>query len=620
MGALVRAIMECVLLCCVFFLGSAAVLAVELEDLATGQHSFRGLGSEYYVEVPVRQVSGNARLVLFNHRLAEVLGISPADAKVLENKVVDLFALEVVSSATNKTKTLKQKIVELLTREITFKRTVKAKNNVPYGTNMIATRYQDGPSKGIGGANGDGRVVIAGELTVKTPSGDMETFDISIKGVGQTPLAPTDHWDKLHKDGLQSIEEAVHSYIHSEANLWNGIDSTAELAVIELSASRPGKDGKATKTAISVRIGRQTRLAHLRYFEDSPEQFAKLFEYIVRRDLRLSANAKIGAQEVRSFLQQFTHNLAQDAARYYDLHAVHGSPTQGNRTTGGGTIDLGTFSYLDAHHSGYSYMSGRQQLGGQRGQTTQLWKYIGDLIGYLETAKYPLPKSASVLRTELSNTFGAVFEDTTARLALSRLGISAELIDRIPESTRQRFSSAVKKIYELSGEKLVTDGNKQIHPAAFDTRKLMSESFSVLQAPYEKQEELWKKAFSSDRLWAGAAGTEEVEYLKLNYIGSVKQVADSLHATPSDINKWSQSAKKIAEKSRIAPRGAFFHGSEKYDSSRTVLDAIANKESLEAVNEKANDAIDQLVDHELLPRNKTPSLSCVKKSILSLFK
>ena len=248
---------------------------------------------------------------------------------------------------------------------------------------MIATRYLDSKEKKPGEALGDGHAVWSGEIINTLPDGKLAYIDIILKGIGQTPLAWTNHDNPEHSDGLQTTNEAVHSYLMSEINWRNNLDSTIDLAVIEIPIKKIEKrSGEFTKCAITVRVGAQTRLAHLSYWADDYPHFKKIRDFVVKRDLGLKLDFEISTKHIQEYLEKLTDNLADEVARYFDLNAVHGSPTMGNRTTRGSTIDLGTFRYLDAHHIDYRYLVQKLSLGGEFGQVQQFKNYLDVLASF----------------------------------------------------------------------------------------------------------------------------------------------------------------------------------------------------------------------------------------------
>ncbi|MBL7672478.1 MAG: YdiU family protein [Bdellovibrionaceae bacterium] len=535
------------------------------QEVYNGAHSYRDLGSEFYVEVPMVSVGDQSRLILFNQNVGKSLGLDDVGVEFLKSQLPKYFGW-IVDTTGKSQKT------------------------------MIATRYQDSRTKNPGDALGDGRAVWSGEQIIPLPSGEVIYLDFVLKGVGQTPLAWTNHPDPLHNDGFQSDEEAVHSFIYSEVNRQNGIDSTVDLAVIELPFYRQRKGGLGqTKTAVTVRVGSQIRLANLRYFVDQPRLFAKLFEFIIRRDLRLPADELIKPKHVTKYLDNFVRNLAHDASKYFDLHAVHRSPTLGNRTTEGGTIDMGTFRYLDAHHSDYAYLRGELTLGGSHSQTDQLYDYIPLLLSYIANAKYPLPHGYPETKKKFKRDFFGYFKRFSVNLILRRLGIPDSQAEKIPEDLKNELINIVQKVFEAKGNRRVPSVTGPIFPAAFETRKLFAESLAVLLKKKSAQPLGWINAFNTERDWGSDGAGLHADLVK-KYIRAVEKIVDSMAPSEKELRFWVKNAQANNRQLRRPPGPNFYEGDEKYLDESEVLDAISKGEPFEVINNLAHKAIESLAE------------------------
>jgi uncharacterized protein YdiU (UPF0061 family) len=553
----------------VFLTGTGNVLGTDWDEISNGEHSFRQLGAEYFVEVPMKHMEG-AELRLFSRRAASAIGLEAAlKPEALGKWVTDRFALFV---------------------DPTGKSPLK----------LIATRYQDSPTRNIGDALGDGRAVWIGELRIPRPDGRILYLDVTLKGAGATPLAWKNHSNPAHSDGLQKMEEAIHSFIYSEANIDNGIRSTVDLAVLEIPLSKPGPDGKPMRSAITVRVGKQTRLAHLRYFADQPKQFRKIFDYIVRRDLGLPLASKVTNSHRIEYVDGFVKALAEDTARYYDLHAVHGSPTSGNKTTQGTTIDNGTFRYLDAHHPEYAYLFEKLELGGTFGQVAQQKDYIEDLIDYLKRGRAlsgysPLLGYGTLLRKSLTQ-FDHILEARLTETFLSRIGLLETERLRLTPKTKHDFYQAAKSLYEVKGSRRIPNGNgRNIVPAGIDVRKVFR---NTAQAAGEGRTQAWQEAFRTERGW-GSLSTKDVEPHLRRYRSAVESIVKELEPSHGQRKTWMARSRAIHANERVAPGEHFYYSGEKYHHSRQVEEALARGASHTELTELALDAAKRLTDEGL---------------------
>lgn len=528
------------------------------QDASSGQHSFKSLGTEYYVDVPMKKIE-HARLVLFNYALARRIGLEvPSDPKQLEKLVLERFAYRTATTGETPDQT------------------------------YFATRYQDSGSKKEGEALGDGRAVWTGELLLPDSKQANQTryIDFVMKGVGQTPLAWLNHSDPLHKDGLQSMEEAVHSFIMSEINLRNELDSTADLAVIELPLEKKDKhSGAVEKAALTIRVGNQTRIAHFRYFSDDFDKFKRIFDYCVRRDLGLS-QGPIQQKSYRTYVEMLTTNLAEEAARYFDLHAVHSSPTPGNRTTQGSTIDLGTFRYLDAHHVEYTYLFDQLKL---KDQTKQLRGYIDWLYYYFYSAEFS--DLIKIRKDDAINLFYKSYRAHLTEMWLYRMGLSSSQIQKLKPETRESFYQATESLFEAVADHTVQFGDRKMNPARYDVRFVLKQAVAAHSG---KTLDL----FSTDRSWGTQSPTtQDARRLESEFDLTIKRVLRELKPDSNEATQMVDRALITNAITRYEPGRRFY-----LDHEKPVLDSLRGGGSLGANTKLALEAVKHLVDQRLLPR------------------
>jgi uncharacterized protein YdiU (UPF0061 family) len=458
------------------------------ERMSSGHHTFKYLGSRFYVNAPVKKIEG-ARLVLFNFEAAKALGLElPDDPKLLEQLVLEQFAYMIDANGTA-------------------------------DKQWFATYYQDSSSKAAGEARGDGRALWTGELPLTDGQGNI---DVMVKGIGVTPLAWSNHSDPSHKDGLQSMREAVHSFVMSELNRLNELNSTIDLAVIEIPTTKTDHRGRQEKASLTIRVGEQTRMAHLKFWSDSKKGFSAVFDFVIRRALHMKFDAPVSQAQRDQYLRTVAINLADEAARYYDLHAVHGSPTAGNRTSSGATIDLGTFRYLDAHHSEYSYLFDKLKLGGNHGQTEQLSQYLTEITNQAARVGITLDLHEALA------TFDEEYRRHLTDLWLMRLGLNEREIAKVSRETRTEFFDLLEELSEIVSTETVKTGSKNLHPALYKPRVVLAG--------------LWKAVFSDDQE-ASHAVYELLTGSKSNFVNSLPVIGGKSQAFSS---KLARIVKKIS--------------------------------------------------------------------------
>lgn len=532
-------------------------------------HSFHSLGDDFFINTQVNNVP-QSRLLLFNKQLANKLNLDLPDAdEELEKIILENFAWFKTDS----------------------QHLVKEKSDI--NKTFFSTRYQDSEDKTEGSALGDGRAIWVGEIVNKLESGKLEYFDIVLKGTGPTELAWFNHPRKSHKDGQLGLSEAVHEYIYSAAAKANGINVADVLAVIELPFIREVDNEKA---AIIVRVGNHLRFAHYCYFQDTPAQLQKLFEYGLKRDMGLSLRHTVIAEDVRRYLEFIVNNLATDAAIYFDVHAVHGSPTFGNITSSGGTLDLSTFVYTDAHHSNYSYMpDGVNLLGGEWGQKEQFFNLFSLLIESLKKSHFAYQREILPVEYFLES-FNEKFEQVLTGRWLERIGLSKKQIEVLSIHSKERFYEIVKLIYELKGSKKVTFHKRKVLMAAFEPRKILSATANYIES-FDNMTLIWEQLFKVKRNWGTYKYSDAKPYIEI-YRTTFFQMVNELKPSKEDIAIWQQRSKAIRISTRKEPGDDFFYDSERFFASEETLQLINSKKvSWPKISEAAEKSSSKLADH-----------------------
>lgn len=543
-------------------------------NLAQGFHSFKSLGSGFYVDVQLKRVHG-ARLVLFNQDLAKEFNITlPEKSSEIESLVLDWFAW--------------------------FKDDQKTRDEHPNPSEtktFFATRYQDSDDKSPGSALGDGRAVWAGAITNRSSNNRVHYLDVVIKGIGITPLAWLNHPKKSHRDGKTGLTEAVHEYIYSLAAIKNGIDAPSPLAVIELPFFRKSTNEKA---ALIVRIGNHLRIAHYRYFASQPRQLEKIFEYGLKRDMGLPQDYPVDEQDARNYLDLIVTNLANEAAVYYDLHAVHGAPTFGNRTSSGGTIDLSTFVYLDAHHGEYRYMPGRTySLGGKWGQHEQLFVLFSDLLKLLRRSQFKYAKAIPPDKASWDR-FITTMERTLTGRWLKTMGLSENEIAALSDGTKGRFHKIMKAIYETPGIKKLKLHTGKTLMAAFEPRKILSHTARHF-SKFNDIAFIWENLFKVHRNWA-TLNLSQAQPFITEYTQSVQQIVDELDNAGTIVGTWKYRSQQIQLSQRKELGADFFYGAERFAYSQKILEQIHQGQAdWKVISSTAAAVVNQLVDQELAP-------------------
>jgi len=256
-----------------------------------------------YIELPKifyrsqrPEVALNPEMVIFNHNLAEYLGID----------------------------TWVNSMPEFLAGSL-----------LPPGANPISQAYA-GYQFGHFAKLGDGRAVLLGEQT--TPDGHK--FDIQLKGSGQTPFS-------RRGDGYAALLPMLREYIVSEAMYFLGIPTTRSLAVV-LSGKNIIRE-KILKGAVLTRVAS----SHIRV-----GTFNHISKFGTKEDLRILADYSIQRhfpelenQENKYilFLRQVAKLQASLIASWQLVGFVHGVMNTDNMTISGETIDYGPCAFMDVY-------------------------------------------------------------------------------------------------------------------------------------------------------------------------------------------------------------------------------------------------------------------------------
>jgi|GEM_PF-5188167 len=315
----------------------------------------------------------------------------------------------------------------------------------PTGSTRLAARYPEGylnfekASDGKFRASpdypsifykGDGRALWIGQHAATQADGSRLMLDIVAKGIGRTPLAQQ---GPHHSDGIMTVHEAIKAMALSSANGANGIESTVDLAVLEV--PRVNAEGHTVMAGISVRAGVQTRLAHLIYHAPNPENFRKMAEYLIRRQYQTPNNQFLTSADALRFVRDFSAMTGRNAARFEDKRFYHGSLTNDNVSSHGGALDYGTSAYLQGYHRSLRYLNfGKGIPGGAKleHQTELMEGYVEKLV---EMFAKVFPEAGfqdhGARHSEMIGIFRSEFSLESSNLWLRRLGLNAEQITKL---------------------------------------------------------------------------------------------------------------------------------------------------------------------------------------------
>lgn len=249
-------------------------------------------------------VPADEKLVAWNEKLAQELGINPEAAQYLSGK------------------------------------------KIPPGATPIAQAYA-GHQFGHFTMLGDGRAILLGELL--TPDG--RRVDIQLKGAGQTKYS-------RRGDGRAALGPMLREYIISEAMHALGFPTTRSLAVV--ATGEPVYREEILPGAVLTRVAE----SHLRVgtFEFAatlgPDAVQSLTNYAIARHYPECARAENPPQ---AFFEAVAERQARLIADWMSVGFIHGVMNTDNMAIAGETIDYGPCAFMDTFDSGAVFSSIDQQ-------------------------------------------------------------------------------------------------------------------------------------------------------------------------------------------------------------------------------------------------------------------
>lgn len=255
-------------------------------------HTYKELPEVFWSEAEVREMP-DPKMILFNDKLAEVLGLSARSDDFLD--VLAGKGLE---------------------------------------TSPIALAYA-GHQFGQFTMLGDGRAVLLGEHVTK----DGVRYDIQLKGTGRTEFSRMG-------DGLAPVGPMIREYIISEALHALGVPTNRSLAVMttgdtaEREASYPAAV-LARVASSHLRVGTFEYAARL-----SVEHVKSLADYSIERHY---PNLKDNEDKYLLFLESVAHAQSYLISEWMGIGFIHGVMNTDNMTISGESIDFGPCAFMDSY-------------------------------------------------------------------------------------------------------------------------------------------------------------------------------------------------------------------------------------------------------------------------------
>ncbi len=260
-------------------------------------NTFEELPEIFYEKVKPTPVS-NPKVITFNSKLAEELGIPKLDSKTTTN--------------------------------------IFSGNEILKHSSLISFRYAGHQFGNFVNQLGDGRAVLLGELDTKS----YGRLDVQLKGSGLTPFS-------RQGDGRSALGPVIREYIISEAMFHLGIPTTRALCAVDTGekvmreAILPG--GILTRVARShIRIGTFEYFAS----REDWENVEKLLNYCINRHYPEINHSNNKALE---FLRSVASRQSDLVSDWMGIGFIHGVMNTDNVSIPGETIDYGPCAFMDSY-------------------------------------------------------------------------------------------------------------------------------------------------------------------------------------------------------------------------------------------------------------------------------
>jgi len=351
------------------------------------EHSYSALPPHFYARVSPTTVA-DPRLVIFNHPLAEELGLTP---HVVESEVA----------------------------------AVLSGNQLPDDATPIAMAYAGHQFGGFVPRLGDGRAILLGEL--KDRNGVLR--DLQLKGAGVTPFS-------RDGDGRAGLGPMLREYLISEAMHALGIPTTRSLAVV--TTGEQVFRERALPGAILTRVAAShVRVGTFEYFAARGDETSirELLDYVMRRHYPEARDAQSPPLAVLATVAERQSTLI---AHWMRVGFIHGVMNTDNMAISGETIDYGPCAFMDEYHPRTVFSS--IDHGGRYSYVNQPAIAQWNLARFAETL-LPLidPDSSKAVSvaTELVQSFIAQVNTRFLEMICHKIGLAsvtdgdAELIKRL---------------------------------------------------------------------------------------------------------------------------------------------------------------------------------------------
>lgn len=348
-------------------------------------------------------------------------------------------------------------------------------NNLPDNVQTYATAYAGHQFGNWAGQLGDGRAIIAGEITNNS---GIRT-EIQWKGAGATPYS-------RHADGRAVLRSSVREYLMSEAMYHLGVPTTRALSL-----AFTGEDvvrdimyngnPQLEKGAVVIRTAESfLRFGHFELISAQQEYktLQDLLDFTIENYYPEITSSD--TQKYKDFFDAICTRTADLMVEWFRVGFVHGVMNTDNMSILGLTIDYGPYSMMDEYDLNFTPnttdLPGRRYAFGKQGQISQwnLWQ--------LANALHPIIKDEKFLENTL-NRYGNYFWEAHDKMLCRKFGF-----DELRKDDEEFFTNWQGLMQELELDHTLFFNQLEKLTADID----LKEHFSTISYSFLNEEKLGK--------------------------------------------------------------------------------------------------------------------------------
>lgn len=287
-------------------------------------------------------------------------------------------------------------------------------NDLPANVQSYATAYAGHQFGNWAGQLGDGRAILAGEIS----NNSGHKTEIQWKGSGATPYS-------RHADGRAVLRSSVREYLMSEAMYHLGVPTTRALSLC-LTGEEVIRDmmyngnPQNEKGAVIIRTAESfLRFGHFELASAQGEYktLQDLLDFTIQNYFPEIKSS--GTEKYKDFFKNVCTRTADMTTEWFRVGFVHGVMNTDNMSILGLTIDYGPYSMMDEYDLNFTPnttdLPGRRYAFGKQGQISQwnLWQ--------LANALHPIIKDEKFLEETL-NSYGTYFWEAHDKMLCRKFG------------------------------------------------------------------------------------------------------------------------------------------------------------------------------------------------------